>query len=543
MTLSFPDDIADVPAARRAELLELLTSIVQQYNPDIDVRRGTFRDLVLTPRSLLTAATEQAVVDALTATSLAEITADPDAADEDAVDRVLGNFRLTRRPAAKASGSVTLVVSRLAPSTVAAGSVFTIAGEEFVADATYMARTQEAQVLADTDVLIAATTGSNYAFTVGVVARTAGSDGNVRSGAAATPSRPPYAFVRAHAAADFTGGADAETNTELLARQAAGLAARAWSTRPSIEAAVRAEEDFDDLVALSVVGFGDPEMPRDKHGLFPVATGGRADLYAKTAPTYTTATVRKTATLVSVVGAVGTWQLGLSRDDAPGFYEAVSVRLPGDDPAAGFAVASDVRSADVTGDDTPDVVGEDEAAYSRYQAAVLQFADTTTNAAALTPGSSQQEYDVVVRQMPLVAELQDFWLDPERAPLGGDVLVKAPVPCFVSLAATLTVPEGVEVDEDEAADALSAAVNELGFVGRLSASLLDQRLHDLIPELVSVTGLNLSGRIRTPAGDSVVLTGTSALDVPDDPENMVTWRTVAFFLDAEDVALAIVVDS
>lgn len=549
MALTYPA-IADVDPERLARLKELFAAAVQDLNPSLDLRRGLVHDNVLHARALLAAVSEEAVVNALLATSLAELVADPTLGDEDAVDRALGNYRMTRLPAAPAVGEVAVVVEELVGTVVPGGTAVTISGQAFTVDRSYSARTSEDQVVGPGDTLMREVTGG-YLFTIGVEADDDGTAGNVRYGATASLGASPPGFVRAFAAADFTGGADAETNAALLGRWSAGLACRGWSNRPSIEAAMRdhAEEDedgdtvrpFERIKAVSVVGYGDAEMTRDRHALWPVSGGARADLYLRSEDSYATVRVTKTAALVSKVGALGTWQVGLGRDDAPGFYEILKVLLPDADPsAAGFTVTSEVRGTDLTGDDwKPDVPTTAEGAYSRYQTAVLQFEDTETNATALSVGATA-EYDVLVSAMPLVGDVQDFWNDLSRRPTSGDVLVKAPVPCFTSVSLTMQVSQGTEVDEDEAKQTVATAVAAAGFSGRVAASAIGQTLHAAYPGLVTVSGVSFVGRVRKPSGAEVVITGTDDLVVVPDPDENVGARTVAFLTAADDVSVSVV---
>jgi hypothetical protein len=540
MELEYPS-LEDLDTARVTALKEVMTSVAKAYQPDVDLRRGVVQDQVITPRALLSAATEQAVLTALNSGSLSEAIADPAAADSAALDRVLGNYRITRAPATIATGAVSIVVSSLSPTVIAKGTAFVISGQTFLTTQSFAARTDAELVISDSDRLLVTVSGG-YSFSVDVSSSAVGAAGNVKRAAVATMANPPAGFVRAYATRDFVGGSDEETNTALLARLQAGLAVRAWSNRPSVEAVIRNEEQFAGLKSLSVIGFGDAEMLRDQHSIFPISTGGRVDLYARLADTYQTVQLSCTATLISKVGSLGTWQFGITRDDAPGYYEITKI-LPEsqDESFPGFQPSSDVRSHDVSGGVwTPDVTTAAEAAFSRYQASVVQFSDTVTNATSLTVGVSQATYSVIFRLMPGIDDLQDFWNDIDRRPTASDVLVKAPVPCFTSTSFTLNVLRGYTVDTAAVQLAVVDAINGLGFAGSISASYLNQVLHNAVSGLVSISGLNLSGRIRRPDGTNVFLSGTTGITVPNDPSNGVTNRTVAFMTESELVAVTVV---
>lgn len=558
-TLTY-SDLADLDADRLVALEEVAAAVLAENDPDVDLRRGAVKDLLLHPRALLMAQNEQAVLGALNSGSLAALVADPTlATDEGAVDRVLGNYGLTRRAAAVATGQVTLVLDTLTPAVIPSGSVFTLNGLSFVADRTYAARTSSLQVTGAGDRLLTLTGANDYAFTIGVVASLAGSTGNVRRGTTATPASAPVSFLTAYAATDFTGGADAETNTQLLARQQAGLAVKAWSNRAGIEAVIRAATvdvvttnsdgtttttqalQFPTLDVISVIGMGDAEMLRDKHSLFPVAGGGRADLYAKTDRTYQTVTVRKTASLISKVGSVGTWQFGLGRADAPGYYEVTGVLLTTQDASsAGFPLATEVRSIDLSGTGwKPDVTVVAEGVYSYYQAATCSFVDTVTDATSLLVGATK-DYDVVVRLMPQLAELQLLWNDVSRRPTMGDVLAKAPIPCFTSVSFTLNVRRGSSVTTSVVQSAVADVVNSLGFAGSLPASLLAQTLHTLLGDaLVSVSGMQLTGRLRRPSGTVSFPSSPTLLTLPEESTEMLSGRTAVFLTDPNSVSVTV----
>lgn len=548
LTIQYPT-FDELDQDRLDQLKELLTAVVQGYNPDTDLRRGVIHDLALHPRALLAAVTEQGVLNALAATSLADLVADPTVGDEESVNRVLGNYRLTRMPAAKAVGTVAVVISSLTPVVVPGGTTVTISGVTFVVDQSYAARTDVSQVTGEGDVLLTTVTGG-YLFTVGVIAQAVGAEGNVRRGSTATLSQTPPAFVRAYADTDFEQGADAESNSALLARLAAGLAARAWSNRPSIEAAMREHVETDDedvstkpfetIESVSIVGCGDPEMTRDQHSLFPVSSGGRADMYVRSAETYETVRLEVTASLVSKVGAVGTWQFGLGKDDAPGFYEVKKILLPSGDPtSSGWSPLSDTRSTDLTETTwKPLIPTTTEGAYSRYQTSVVQFVDTVTNATAISIGGTAS-YDVLVTKMPLIGELQDFWNLLENRPPTGDVLVRAPVPCFTGVSLTLQVAQGTTVDEDEVARLVAETINGVGFTGRISGSSISRVLHAAIEGLSTVSGYSFAGRIRRIDGTTVNINGTDSLVIPTDPDNGVGARTTAFLTTADDVSVTV----
>ena len=135
------------------QALELVTQLVQESNPDLDVRRGVLHDLVLYYSAVLAAAKDEEISRVRRSLSLQEITADPTLADTTLVDAVLSNFRVTRKVGAQATGQITIVLDALIPVTITAGASFTALGQSFVTERAFAARTSAAAVVSTDDVL------------------------------------------------------------------------------------------------------------------------------------------------------------------------------------------------------------------------------------------------------------------------------------------------------------------------------------------------------------------------------------------------------
>lgn len=544
--ITYPS-LSQLDSTRFAALKQLLQAVIQAYNPNVDLATGTLNTLVLHARTLLAQTSEVAITNALNSGSLSFITANPTLADDDAVNRVLGNYRITRQTGTKASGSLTIVLSAQTPIVIAQGAVFTLNGQTFAADQVYAARTSQLAVVGPGDRLLVPAGGNNWSITINVVATAVGSAGNVSRGTAATPAANPINFVQAFATSDFAGGTDPQTNQQLLARLASGLACQTWSNRTTILSFLQnlasvapPALDYPTLQGISVIGFMDPEMIRDRHSLWPVSGGGRADLYARTALTYQTVTVSKVATLVGINGSQGTWQFGLTKDDAPGYYEVAGVQLP-TNSATTFPITTDNRSLDLTATGwKPDLVNLVEGIYSRYQAGVYQFVDTITNAQGMVVGTTQQTYNVLVRAMPQIGQMQDMWNRSANRPTMGDVLVKAPIPAFTTVTCTLNVPATLAVSTAAVQQAIATAINQLPFGTSLASSYLNQVIHNAVPGLLSVTSLGMSCRIRKPDGSQVFQNTTTILTIPEDDANMTSPRTVAFLTDPTQIGVTVV---
>lgn len=517
---------------------------VQEDYPTLLVRRGNFHDLGIYYPSLLTAQRQQQIEDYRRARSLSALLADP-TADPELVDEVLSNYRLTRAPGTAASGTITIVVSDDVTLSVPAGSRFTADGQSFITAATFTAKAEEAQVTLDGDRLFRAA-GSHFAFEIEVAAEEIGAAGNLAKDTTIAPEVLPPNFVTAYAAEDFTGGAAAETNEELLARLEQGLAAATVSNRSTMTAFLRNHPSFTRVVASSIIGYGDSEMKRDRHSLWPISTGGRVDWYVRTQERVARTALTKTAHLVEKTSdGYGIWQFGIARNEAPGFHEISSIRPAGALNTVGsFTVTGDVRSVDLTRRNAnyllPDIRDIVEGAYSRYQTAVIQFKDTTTLTASLALGASAA-YDVEATGLPQIAALQDLVSSRDFASHGADLLVRAPVPCFVSLNFAINRPRAAAApDLNEIKAALCAVINRTGFTGKLYASTLAETVQAQLVGGATHGAMDMLGRLRYPDGTIEYLRSAEALTVPQRPQLAVTRRTVQFFSLPEDIAIAVV---
>jgi hypothetical protein len=375
-----------------------------------------------------------------------------------------------------------------------------------------------------------------------VVAVEPGAAGNLKRNTRLVPDTAPRNFVVAYAESDFTGGIAEQTNAELVDLLQQGAAVKAYSNRITTEAMIRREAAFEKIIGISIVGAGDVEMVRDKHGLFPTAGGARIDVYLRSQALPQSLAATVTATLVDTADGYGIWQFSLTKDVLPAFYELTRIARPTDsEDFTGFEVLADDRQ--IVLDDTgwqPDIETVQEGAYSAFQASTIRFTDTLTAISGLTVGASTASYAVVGRCMPLVAELQAYLGGYDVRPPGDDVLVRGAVPCFTRVSLRIVRLESQEAPTTaDIRTALANYVNSFDFAGALYASDLIRVTYGLLSEGMSIDQVSLFGRIRAPAGDIVYLRSAEVLTVPDRADIQVSPRTVAFFLDPTDVEVSL----
>jgi hypothetical protein len=336
-------------------------------------------------------------------------------------------------------------------------------------------------------------------------------------------------------------GVGAETNAELLQQLQLGIAAKTLSNRTNMRSFLRTIPAFDSVTNQSIIGYGDTEMLRDRHTVFPVSYGGRVDWYIRGQLPLQRTRLQVTAVCVEVAATTSTWQFSLGKNDVPGFYEVTKIKNVKDAGLnSGFEPISDTRSNDLTeGGFLPDIATVAEGAYSAFQAAVIRFVDTSTSVTTITLGQKAQ-YFCEVTGTPLIKEIQELVGSRDVRSYAADVLVKAPIPCFVEVTLTINKTAG---DITPPIAAIKAAivnvVNSTDFIGRLDGSRIVDAIHSFLQDSLSVTGLDLFGRIRNPDGTIQYLRNSDSLIIPDQPAKMVTAKTVQFFTEISKITVNI----
>lgn len=535
--------INDLDPATVAQNEAFLVTFLQEAFPSMDLTEGrVLRNLLVRPAAQLYTLRKTDISNLQDSMSIIAIEQNPALADPSYVDAVLSNYRITRNPGAKATGQVTLVIQNLLTTSVPQGTVFTANGLTYVTTATFVGVTTAAAVSNSNQRLIVKRADGLFAFTVPVVASDVGSNYNAKRSTRFTLDPAPAGIVDAFATADFSAGLNAESNQDLINRFKLALSPQVFAGRANIES--RLKNDFPAISAVSIIGFGDEEMIRDRHNLFEISMGGKADIYARTAAVPVSVTLQKQATLVDKTKQL--WQLTLLRDDAPGFYTVDSVLLPNMTSDQGsFEITSDVRGLDLrqdTDEFVPAVANLIEGAYSRYQTGVIQFIDEVSDYTNLNNGDTQT-YQVAVTAMPNIKDLQQLSVDRGNRNPQADYLVRAPVPAFATVNMKVLYADGADVpDVDLIKRTVSDRVNALNFIlGRLPASVIFKAVHDVIDTSATMVQapLDLLVRIRKPDGEVITARGPNEIDVPELPMEGVTSRTTVFYMGVDDVSVEV----
>lgn len=542
MAITLPDFFSlDSAAVEQAHLY--IAQKIGEYAPNIETKRGVLHDILFHLEAVLQTGQDEYADTIRKSGSLLAISENPKLATDRNLDELASNFRASRFPGRPATGTAVIVISQAVTTTISTSFSFAASGYTFVPTGDFVGRVGSNQVTSNFDRLIKPVGDGTFYFTVELQAAEVGAGGNIKRNTKLTPSATIPYFVTAYAESSFTSGADYEDNASFVKRLQEGIAGKNPSNRITLSAMLRAQQAFKSFLDVSTIGFGDPEQIR-YHSIFPIASGNRLDVYVRPQAIPDVNRLVKEAILIGRQDGGGLWQVSITRDDFPGFYSVekiVKADLVDVDSQSGWEIVQDLRGFDITPDGSnfvPDIETYDEAAYSKYQTAVIRFVDTTTGT-DVAEGTTE-DYALYVRGMPLLKEAQNFVAGRDVRPTAGDVLVKAAIPCNLKLSfAIYKKINDTSVDVSAIKQALVDTVNKLGFSNKLAASSLHSVIHSYLTSGQTVSAVEMFGIILRPDGTKKFLRDFDALEIPSEPEKMVSTRTTVFILDPVDIDITI----
>lgn len=500
---------------------QLLVNLIRSKYPHLDIRSGTaLRDLLVVPDAIINAwfsaeAEEQRAVSSLQ--TLLERAEAGEEIDTDDVNRVLSNFNLAGTAGSSASGSVRVVVSSARTYVIPVGFEFeTLSGLKFRTTAAFTVSENPS----GTELKLFKGT-ANYFFVIPVTCLTAGVAGNIDKGTALSITTALTGFVSATAYDTFSGGADVEDLSSIKARIPVALSTRGLLTATSTEACIRDRFDSSSnpIIAVSVVGYGNPAQIRDKHNPFGIGVGGRADVYVRNFTTPYTVTAQ---TEFEFDPTLGEYVASLA---VPGMYNVKSVSDPDTETAASYTH----RIEYVTPAELPEYHDFDD------DNAAAELAGTVWRCCKVFVESSdtselKKVFSVSSVCLPMATEIQNYLDEDSVRNVGCDYVVRCPAVCNVSMDITCRYAFGTSFDVESAKSALANYVNTSGFVGRLTRSEIACVLRGLGAKSVDIDDeYMLTGYVTDAFGTSHKLSG-DALDISDIavPEGLLTKDTCVF---------------
>lgn len=502
-------------ATEAERVLATLQAILRETDPTLDVGPGAIKSLLLSPATALALANESKVQEAIDRYDLSQLSV---SSEEALLDELATRYGVQRSSAGFASGVVTVVLDSQFPVVIPANTLLTNSSGTYLVNDSYAFRATASSVINSTDRLLVSRGDGTFSADINVRAVAVGEAQNIAQGEPLTLVEPLEHVISLFAARDFSGGVSEEVGADLVTRIRDSHTQPGIETAFGVESLIRREDNFPLADAISVVGAGDSEMRRDKDNSLGFG-GGMVDVYVRTRRTASTVTVVKAATDLGVTGAFRDWEIKIARDDFPGWWDVIEVVDSAGKPATLISDSRGVDTAPAVGLYTPVIPNAEYGAYSAYQTSVLHVRTLSS----VVSGS----FSVALRGMPEIDNVQKLLSSRQHRPVGGDLLVKAPVPCFVNMTLTLE-PDSPDVALPADNDLILRAVdrvNRAGFAGRLYSS---QLVDAVAGPRYSVVSVLLEGFTLLPDGTTRHSVSEKFLEAPVVREHQTSWRTVIF---------------
>jgi hypothetical protein len=336
--------------------------------------------------------------------------------------------------------------------------------------------------------------------------------------------------VRAEAYGNFSVGKAKETDKELVAKIKSALGNTRFESSSGI--LNQFTETFAGFQTLSVCGANDPEMKRSRQNIFGLSTFGKADVYVRSGLGLSSEEITKTATKIDN----NLWQMHIDNTDIPGFYEikgiipaTASLNLGGTliqpkPPVFELGLYPGTRNNEI-----PSVA---EARFTKYQAATVTFEYEDHAGVAL---NEKMLFNVRASYQPNILEMQNLLISDKYRLACADYLVKAAVPCMVSLKINLIKKRPTDnydsLNIQQLKKDIFTYVNSIPFGGELHASNIVDICHNYDIKRVDLP-ITMSGEILCPdGGPAISLTDTDVLMIPYAIDRGVTSKTTLYFID------------
>lgn len=504
-------------SVRAAE--DAIVAVFEDSN--IDCRVGTtVRELVIRPMAVLRAEQIELQNTFLNTLNLYNV-AEGAEADNDFVDALASTYRIKRHDSSAASGTAIFYLDDGNTITYVRNDLGLYAGEVALSIAYTYIGVPDLTGYEDTDTvkyIPIREKDDQYFLVVPVQTADRGIINPITTGTVINITGPVNNIASAAVLSSIAGGKEAESNQSLAKRILYGIPSGMLATPLQLENAF--SNDFGIVPdSVTVIGSGSSVLSRSLNPLTGISQEGFVDVYVNTENSYSTAYIDATA-----IKTDSGYKITIPPEEAAGVYDISYITVDGLGELNEYTVKYTV------GDNTGiHKVDEQSARYSAYQQIEIAFAaDSTADSLNCT---------VVVRFIRKIRSLQEYVDSSDRRYPGQDTLIKAAVPCFVSL--SFTVKTGDTAYElDDLKNAVVSYINSLptgkGYIDgqTIIDSLAAYDLQVRFP-------INMTGNFILPDRVYTLNTTNARLDCPTWPEYNLTPDVFAFYTDLDNIEITI----
>jgi len=530
-------DASQVRSGALADLKAWLAELV----PGVDTEGPVINTLLLYPLAFRQAATDSLIQVMRTYSLLSPLPIDTVA--DDALRTSLrqlqaAEYGIESVAGRSASGVLRLTFRTGSNRVVPEGAQFTCAGGIAITSAAYILRSQE-ELSQDPRVQLLTQVGSQYVTTIPVSMVNPGSLGNVVTGTSFSSAVAFADLITVAAAVNFAGGRDALDAGDMAADFLDSRVLPSMGSRDQIVSLLRGRTDIGDVQELGVVGFGDPEMHRDKLSLLPVGAG-RCDIYvaASSFPTALGITLAATPIARSNNGPQR-YSISIGRDVAPGFLDILSAtEVPSGKVYDIVEVIRGLDTSPILGEQLPALSVVSQGTFSRYQTASVIVEDSST---FYVPESTvAKNVQLLIQYQPGIETIQSLVSQRQTRYVAGDTLVRSAIPLRVSIQVRLYSSAGDFVPEvSQLKQAVLSEISRKPLRMALYASDLIVAMSPFLRTTLAVRAIDFYASYVHPDGRRISLQTRDALEVPNNPAEQLSARTIAMYSDADAIQFSV----
>jgi hypothetical protein len=446
------------------------------------------------------------------------------------MDEIASNYNIVRASGYKVKGKIKVTVAQESDYNFRAGLTFEQSNLNLSYFTTEAIRVSS-EPSAELNELQLFENQGLYYFIIDVEAADVGEQYQVSSGTIFSLGDTSYIsdFVKAEAYGNFSSGKSLETDKQLVNRIKYGLSHSKLESPAGI--LNRFSSNFTGFQTLHVCGANDDELTRSKQNALGISTFGKADVYVRSSLGIETIQAGKSAKKIEA----GLWEMNFKNYEFPGFYNVKSI-LP-DETSISLTGTLDIVSTDFgfslyqDASRNNDINNLAEARFTKYQTAKVLF-----NYEEL-PDLAVGEYKnflIQLNSLPYIAEMQNLLLLDDQRLACADYLVKAVIPCMVSLEINLIKKRSTDTYTSLGLQNLKKDifnyVNSIPFGAELQASNIVDLCHNYSIKRVDLP-IQMKGIILCPDGTSLYLSDTDILSIPKRLDKSVTPNTTLYFID------------
>jgi hypothetical protein len=450
------------------------------------------------------------------------------------VDLIASNYNTSRSEGKRVTGNIKVTIS--SPNTYSFVDNLTFIqpalGLRYVVTAAF--DIEEEPDLTNGELKLYEKNGTYY-FILPVVAEDVGTEYQVSSGTVFSVVEPFFInnFVKAEAYGNFTSGAPIDTDKQLVAKFRQTLGSSRFESSAGI--ANRIKQQYPSFQTLSVVGANDPEMLRSKQNVLGISTFGKSDVYVRTSM----GPELKTAVVTGKKLQNGKWVIELDNSFCSGFYRLSSILPVVDD----ISISGTLLTSNITygyrqfiGTRNNEINNALEARFSKYQTARIEFIYNETPNLSVAPGQPipTKEFEITAIYQPYIEEIQNLLISDNERFACADYLVKAVLPCFVSLEIPVVKKQSTDTYDSLELNKLKqdifTYINTIPFGEDLYASRIIDLCHNYDIARVDLPVI-LKGDIFCNDGSIITITDTDYLSIPTNINKGVSKMTTLYFTD------------